>query len=157
MSKKNLTEKFLSKAFLAVVIVLAFCISGEAQIKTRLTPLGNLVAGIQERADNLVYISEQDWDVNVFIIGRNISVLNSETFLAANPFIAFEPIEEIDVEFFLARLEKRDAAWTNLRNYLEANLISLKVFKAGTVRREVYAVGLFQGHIVGIRAFAVET
>ena len=90
-------------------------------------------------------------------IGRNVLVLNIETFRATNPFIAFEPIEEIDVESFFIRLEKRDAAWTNLRNYLEANLISLKVFKACSVRRDVYAVGLFQGHIVGIRTFAVET
>jgi len=129
----------------------------QAQLKARLSPLGNLVAGVQERADNLVYISEEDWDVNVFVVGRNVSILNAETFQAANPFIAFEPIEEVDVDDFFSRLEKRDAAWTNLRNYLEANLTSLKVFKARNVRREVYAIGLFQGHIVGVRMFAVET
>lgn len=157
MSNINLTKKFWLKTFLTITLVLAFCVSGEAQIKTRLMPLGNFVAGIQERADNLVYISEQDWDVNVFVIGRNISVLNAESFRAANPFIAFEPIEEIPVDEFFTRLENRDAAWTNLRNYLEANLTSLKVFKAKNIRREVYAVGLFQGHIVGIRTFAVET
>jgi len=126
-------------------------------MKARLSPLGNLVAGIQERADSLNYISEQDWDVNVFVLGRNISILNAETFLAANPFVAYEPIEEIPVDDFFSRLENRDVAWTNLRNYLEANLTSLKVFKVRTIRREVYAVGLFQGHIVGIRTFAVET
>ncbi|MBA3632638.1 MAG: hypothetical protein H0W58_07500 [Acidobacteria bacterium] len=152
-----MSRKFLIKTFFAGVILLTVCASSEAQIKTRLSPLGNLLAGIQERADNLVYISEEDWDVNVFVIGRNISVLNAERFQAANPFVAFEPIEEIPVSDFFTRLEKRDEAWTNLRNYLEANLISLKVFKVGTVRREVYAVGLFQGHIVGIRTFAVET
>ncbi len=129
----------------------------QAQLKARLSPLGSLVAGIQERADNLVYISEEDWDVNIFVIGRNVSGLNVQTFQAANPFIAFELMEEIDVDAFFARLEKRDAAWTNLRNYLEANLTSLKVFKVGNVRRDVYAVGLFQGHIVGVRMFAVET
>lgn len=150
-------DKRFIKTFWAIFIVLMFCVSAQAQFKTRISPLGNLVAGIQERADSLTYISEQDWDVNVFVIGRNISVLNAETFLAANPFIAFEPIEEIPFDEFFTRLEKRDAAWTNLRNYLEANLVSLKVFKAKNIRREVYAVGLFQGHIVGIRTFAVET
>ncbi len=98
-----------------------------------------------------------EFRLNYFRFGRNISVLNIETFQAANPFIAFEPIEEIPVDDFFARLEKRDAAWTELKNYLEANLISLKVFKVRNIRREVYAVGLFQGHIVGIRTFAVET
>lgn len=157
MSKKNLIGKLWLKTFLTVAIVLVFCVSGEAQIKTRLTPLGSLVAGIQERADSLNYISEEDWDVNVFVIGRNVSVLNAETFQSANPFIAYEPIEEIPVDEFFTRLENRDAAWTNLRSYLEANLVSLKVFKVKNIRREVYAVGLFQGHIVGIRTFAVET
>ncbi len=152
-----MNRKILIKTFFAAVILLTVCSIGKAQIKTRVSPLGNLLAGIQDRADNLNYISEQDWDVNVFVIGRNVSVLNIETFQAANPFVAFEPIEEISVDDFFSRLERRDEAWTNLRNYLEANLISLKVFKACSVRREVYAVGLFQGHIVGVRMFAVET
>lgn len=151
-------DKRFIKTFLGIFVLLIVCaVSTQAQFKTRISPLGNLVAGIQERADSLTYISEQDWDVNVFVIGRSISVLNAETFLAANPFIAFEPIEEIPVDEFFTRLENRDAAWTNLRNYLEANLVSLKVFKAKNIRREVYAIGLFQGHIVGIRTFTVET
>jgi len=153
-----MSERKFIKTLSVIFIVLAFGVfTAQAQMKARLSPLGNLVAGIQERADSLTYISEQDWDVNVFVSGRNISILNAETFLAANPFIAFESIEEIPVDDFFARLEKRDAAWTNLRNYLEANLTSLKVFKAKNIRREVYAVGLFQSHIVGIRTFAVET
>ncbi len=153
-----MSERKFIKTLSVIFILLAFGVfTAQAQMKARLSPLGNLVAGIQERADNLTYISEQDWDVNVFVIGRNISALNAETFLAANPFVAYEPIEEIPVDDFFSRLENRDVAWTNLRNYLEANLTSLKVFKVRTIRREVYAVGLFQGHIVGIRTFAVET
>ncbi len=153
-----MSERKFIKTLSIIFIVLAFSVfTAQAQMKTRLSPLGNLIAGIQERADNLTYISEQDWDVNVFVIGRNISALNAETFLAANPFVAYEPIEEIPVDDFFSRLENRDVAWTNLRNYLEANLTSLKVFKVRTIRREIYAVGLFQGHIVGIRTFAVET
>jgi len=146
-----------TKTFTAIFIVLIFCVFAQAQFQKRLTPLGNFVAGIQERADNLVYISEEDWDVNVFVIGRNVSMLNVETFRAANPKILFEPVEDFDVDTFFARLEKRDAAWTALRNYLEANLTSLKVFKVGNIRRDIYAVGLFQWHIVGVRMFAVET
>ena len=153
-----MSERKFIKTLSVIFIVMVFGIfTAQAQMKTRLSPLGNLIAGIQQRADSLNYISEQDWDVNVFVIGRKISVLNAETFLSANPFVAFEPIEEIDVDTFFSRLEKRDAAWTNLRNYLEANLTSLKVFKVGNVRRDVYVIGLFQGHIVGIRTFAVET
>ncbi len=160
MSNKNLIEKIWLKAFLTTAVVMIFCASSaQAQMKARLSPLGNLLAGIQERADSLNYISEEDWDVNVFVIGRNVSVLNVETFRLANPQIFYEPIEEFDVDLFFSRLEKRDKSggWSNLRNYLEANLTQLTVFKVGDVRRDVYAVGLFQGHIIGIRTFAVET
>lgn len=150
-------DKRFIKTFSAIFIVFVFCVSAQAQFRTRISPLGNLVAGIQERADSLVYISEQDWDVNVFVIGRNISILNAETFLAANPFVAFEPVEEIPVNEFFTRLENRDVRWNELRNYLEANLTSLRVFKVKNIRREVYAVGLFNGHIIGIRTFTVET
>ncbi|MCA1623360.1 MAG: nuclease A inhibitor family protein [Acidobacteria bacterium] len=125
-----MSERNLTKTFLAMIFVMIFCaLSAQRQIRTRISPLGNLVASIQERADNLVYISEQDWDVNVFVIGRNISGLNAETFQAANPFVAFEPIEEIDVELLFSRLEKRDEAWTNLRNYLDAKFTLSAYFK----------------------------
>ncbi len=152
-----MSRKFLIKTIFAAVILLTVCSIGKAQIKTRISPLGNLLAGIQDRADNLNYISEQDWDVNVFVIGRNITQLSPANFQAANPFIFSEPIEEIDVEVFFSRPSLQTEAWTNLRNYLEANLTQLHIFKAGNIRREVYVVGLFQGHIVGIRTFAVET
>lgn len=152
-----MSRKFLIKTFFAAVILLTVCADGKAQFKTRISPLGNLLAGIQERADNLNYVSEQDWDVNVFVIGRNVSVLDTEIFRAAYPQILFEPIEEFPLDAFFARLENQNKSWTNLRNYLEANLIQLKVFKVGNVRRDVYVVGLFQGHIVGIRTFGVET
>ncbi len=138
-------------------ILLTVCGISKAQLKTRVSPLGNLLAGIQERADNLNYISEQDWDVNVFVIARQITQLSPANFQAANPFIAYQPIEEIDVEVFFSRPSLQTQAWTNLRNYLEANLAQLTVFKVGEVRREVYIVGLFQGHIIGVRTFAVET
>jgi hypothetical protein len=145
---------------LQILIVLALtALSASAQelTKTRISPLGNLLAGIQDRADNLNYISEQDWDVNVFVIGRNITILSPANFQAANPFIAYQPIEEINVEVFFSRPSLQTQAWINLKNYLEANLTQLEVFKVGDVRREVYVVGLFQGHIIGVRTFAVET
>ncbi len=152
-----MSRKILIKTFFAAVILLTVCSIGKAQIKTRISPLGNLLAGIQDRADNLNYISEQDWDVNVFVIGRNITILSPANFQAANPFIAYQPIEEINVEVFFSRPSLQTQAWINLKNYLEANLTQLEVFKVGDVRREVYVVGLFQGHIIGVRIFAVET
>jgi len=148
------------KILFLVVIVFAFSTaSASAQdfYKSRDFPLGNLLSGIQERSDSLVYISEQDWDVNAFVIGRNISVLDAEVFKQSNPKVLYETVEEFPVNDFWWRLEQKDYRWTRLRNYLEANLTQIHVFKVGDVRRDVYVVGLFDGHIVGVRMFAVET
>lgn len=145
--------------FLILMIFALSAASAAAQDfhKSRPFPLGNLLAGIQQRAGNLIYISEEDWDVNAFVIGRNITVLNSETFKRANPKLMFETVEDFDLETFFARLENNDYHWTILRNYLEANLTQIHIFKAGNVRRDIYAVGLFEGHIAGVRMFGVET
>ena len=56
MSKR----KFI-KTFSMIFTMLAFCVfTAQAQMKTLLSPLGNLIAGIQERADSLICISEED-------------------------------------------------------------------------------------------------
>ena len=148
------------KILLFILIVFALTASSASAqdfYKSRPFSLGNVLSGIQERAENLVYISEEDWDVNAFVTGRNVSLLNVQTFKAANPKILYETVEEFPVNDFFARLENQDYRWTRLKNYLEANLTQIHVFKVGDLRRDIYAVGLFDGHIVGVRMFAVET
>lgn len=145
--------------FLILVIFALTASSASAQdfYRSRPFPLGNLLSGLQERAENLVYISEEDWDVNAFVIGRNVSVLNAQTFKSANPKILYETVEDFPPEYFWQRLENQDYRWTRLRSYLEANLAQIHIFKVGDIRRDVYVVGLFDGHIVGVRMFAIET
>ncbi len=151
----------MSKKILLLILVIftltASSASAQEFYKSRQFPLGNLLSGLQERAENLVYISEEDWDVNAFVIGRNVSVLNAQTFKFANPKVLYETVEDFPPEYFWQRLENQDYRWTRLRNYLEANLTQIHVFKAGDVRRDVYVVGLFDGHIIGVRMFAIET
>ncbi len=107
-----MSKKILIKTFFAAVILLAAFGNGEAQIKTRISPLGNVLANIQDRADTLNYISETDSDVNVFVIGRNISILNAETFRAANHFLPDVLIEDFPKEIVMEKLGE------NLSNYL---------------------------------------
>lgn len=161
------------KILILIFILSVFCASAEAQTgaetlhtdgaaKTanfapEVRSVSALLAAIQRRAEPLVYISEQESDVNAFIIGRNIRTLNAETFRAANPKLLFEPIEDFDKATFFARLERQDARWTRLRRFLETRLEQIRVFKAGDRRRDIYVVGLLDGHIVGVRTFAVET
>jgi hypothetical protein len=148
------------KILLLILVIFALStvnVSAQDFYRSRSFPLGNLLSGIQERADNLLYISEQDWDVNAFVIGRNVQVLNVETFKSANPKVLYETVEDFPVDDFWWRLEQKDYRWTRLRNYLEANLAQIHIFKVGDIRRDVYVVGLFQGHIVGVRMFTIET
>lgn len=151
----------MSKIFLLLVLIVFVLItsvaSAQAPSKSQSFQLGNLLAGIQERAGNLVYISEQDWDVNVFVIGKNVSMLDTKTFRAAYPQVSSKEIEEFPLDVFFSRLEKQDKSWAQLRNYLDLNLTQIRVFKMGEIRRDIYVVGLFQGHIVGIRTFSIET
>ena len=151
-----MNKKILS---LFLLIFSAAAINATAQdfSKQRPFPLGNILSGIQERAENLIYISEEDWDVNAFVIGRNVQILNAETFKHSNPKVLFETVEDFSTDIFWQRLEQKDRRWTRLRNYLEANLTQIHVFKVGDVRRDIYAVGLFDGHIIGVRMFAIET
>ena len=143
--------------FILIFALAAASASAQDFYKARPFPLGNILGGIQERAENLIYISEEDWDVNAFVIGRNVSTLNAQTFKQANPKVLYETVEDFPVNDFFTRLENQDYRWTRLRNYLEANLTQIHIFKIGDIRRDVYVVGLFDGHIVGVRIFAVET
>ena len=151
----------MSKKILLFILVIftltASSASAQDFYKSRPFPLGNLLSGIQERSDSLVYISEQDWDVNAFVIGRNVQILDVGTFKSANPKVLYETVEDFPVDDFWWRLEQKDYRWTCLRNYLEANLAQIHIFKVGDIRRDIYVVGLFQGHIVGVRMFAIET
>lgn len=144
---------------LLLIITAMATVSASAQdfYKSRNFPLGNILSGIQERSEPLVYISEENWDVNAFVIGRNVSTLNTQTFKQANPKVLYETVEDFPVNDFFSRLENQDVRWTRLRNFLEANLTQIHVFKVGDVQRDIYVVGLFDSHIVGIRMFAIET
>ncbi len=94
----------MSKKILLFILVIftltASSASAQDFYKSRNFPLGNFLSGIQERSDSLVYISEQDWDVNAFVIGRNVSILNAQTFTQSNPKVLCETVEDFPVDDF---------------------------------------------------------
>lgn len=114
--------------------------------------LKTIVGEIQTKADSLQYLSEQTHEVNVFVIGRGITELDEQTFNDANPFINGMAIQTLDAETILDRQE-----WFELKTLLLNELMHLIAFKVGTVKLEVYIVGLRDGHIVGVRSLAIET
>ncbi len=110
-----MNKKILS--FVLIIFALA-TVSASAQdfYKSRPFPLGNVLGGIQERAENLIYISEENWDVNAFVIGRNVSVLNAQTFKQSNPKVLYETVEDFPVNVFWERLEQKDYSWRRQRS-----------------------------------------
>ena len=47
--------------------------------------IGNKLAAIQEIAEDLIFVSESDNQVNAYVGGRNITALTIESFRTANP------------------------------------------------------------------------
>jgi len=119
--------------------------------------IGNKLAAIQEIAEELNFVSESDHQVNVYIAGRKIITLTVESFRTANPQLQYETIISQSFDDVMQTQENFNPNWTALRIYLENNLLNLTVFKTGTIRREVFIVGLFDNHIIGVRSFAIET
>lgn len=115
-----------------------------------------LLDGIQNRARNLNYVSETDADVNVTIFGRDVQKLTTFNFALANHIGDDTTIETFPATQFFDNLDSAKGA-AILREYLSTNLSPLWAFKVGDIRRDVYAVGLFNGYIVGVKSFAVET
>jgi len=114
---------------------------------------------IQELAENVQFVSEQTHEVNAFVVGRNQTTLDANSFKSANPALQNETVTAGSFDDVISAQENRDlsGAWSTLRSYIEDNLSNVVLLKTGTIQREVFAVGLLDGHIVGVRTFAVET
>lgn len=125
----------------------------------------------EELADacrGLVFSSERDAAVEPFFseVSGGDFVLAMQEALGSK---TDRPIEEINFEDFFGKLEsvrdwygpeeKRNArGYARLRKVLAKNLASLRVFRAGTVRIDIFIIGKDgQGRIAGIRTHAVET
>lgn len=112
-------------------------------------------ATIQDLCEELIHISETDADVNIFVVGRNVADLTATNFRAANYLLPDAVIETIDFEDFIGA--QGNVQWLALGVFMQGQLEQLKVFKTNGVRREIFAVGLYNGIIMGVRTFAVET
>lgn len=116
-----------------------------------------MLDSIQTLATSCSFVSEQTHEVNAFICGRNQTSLTASTFKAVNPQLANETVTSESFDDVLSNQQDNNSNWETLRSYLEDNLSDLVLLKTGTIQREVFAVGLSGGRIVGVRSFAVET
>lgn len=126
------------------------------------------LALISRACEGLVYISETDAPVTPVDLGT-ADTINGEIILQRGGLEVGIEINEVEVDRFFAKLtaikegqsnsqKARAKKFLALGKILEKDLRSLKVYRFGRVRIEIYVVGLDDaGHIVGVRTLAVET
>lgn len=123
---------------------------------------------LRDAVKDLVYISEIDSPVIAFA-GGEAEALTQETILRHAGLDGDTPIEEVSFERFFARLtankdwygereKTRAKKFLGIKKLLEENLRDLKVYRLGSVRIDIYAVGIdANGRVIGIITKAVET
>lgn len=123
---------------------------------------------IERLCEGLIYISEADAPVRPFF-GQPIDTVTSETILQQAGLSPEAEIEERNFSHFFARLATikdwhgeaeiaRAKKFLELKTLLEENLTDLKVFRFGTRRLDIYAVGIDKDrNLMGVATTAVET
>ncbi len=123
---------------------------------------------LSELCKKLVYISETDAEIEVFI-GKKASAITTEEILIQTKSSPNVSVEEIKFEEFFLRLTKTQdwfgteqknnvAKFKELEKYLIENLINKKVFRIGKIKIDIYVVGLdAENNLSGIKTKAVET
>lgn len=131
----------------------------------RANTLPQFVGGIITRSAELTYITEQDSEVFVFYRNTPVKELTGAVLLS---LLRRPPGSSIQQEswskFFQLRSNNDPTGrWTILRQYLEANLTNVVVFRLPRddpygAQYDLFAVGLFSGNIVvGVQMFGVDT
>ncbi len=122
---------------------------------------------IEAACEGLIYLSETDAPVTAFAGMR--AVPDREKFLHQAGFSDDQGIEERSFSDLFARLtsvrewygdaeKERAKKFLELQKLLEENLYELKVFRVGSIRLDIFAVGVDKnGYLMGVRTHAVET
>lgn len=126
--------------------------------------LDSLVQSIVIGAQGLNYMSETDSEV--FAVYRNavIGELDGDVLKGVLRLPEDTLILGADWTGFFKQAASNDPSgdWSAMKTLLEGNLQQLSIFKIQrsapyTAQNDVLAVGLFEGKVVGIQMFAVET
>lgn len=127
-----------------------------------------LTERIAHACEGLVYISERDAPITVFV-GGPAETIDAHSIRAMTNAHEDAHVEEVAFEKFFARLTKFEAwhdemqrvqteKFLELQELLEDNLRDLKVFKIGAIQVHIFAVGLDNdNNVIGITTEAVET
>jgi len=123
---------------------------------------------IEQVCEGLIYISEADAPVRAFF-GKTTDTVTSEIIMQQPDLSPEDGVEERDFDTLFTRLSTikewhgeaeiaRAKKFLELKTLLEENLSDLKVFRIGTRRLDIYAVGTDKdGNLIGVTTTAVET
>ncbi|MFN6962212.1 MAG: nuclease A inhibitor family protein [Pyrinomonadaceae bacterium] len=127
-----------------------------------------MLKDLSRAAAGLVMISETDSEFVPFVSAEPVTDVRLEI-LRMSGRSASEPIAVEDAAEFFARRTliadrfgeiemKRAERFARLKETLDEYLTSLKVYRVGRVRVDIFIAGLDQeGYLAGVRTFAVET
>lgn len=113
--------------------------------------------------EGVIFISETDAGLEPFVEKQGAQ------YLRARPISSAEDSEEVSFNKFFDRLttrkewhtsadQKRTAAYSKIRKYLESHLTDLRVVRTGKVRIDIVVFGKTpDGSMAGFRTRAVET
>ncbi len=128
----------------------------------------NILSKISRASDGLVYISETEAPIKIFLCEQESNETIEKTLLRHTQTTDVQ-IEAISFDSFFERLttdkdrhnakeKERVKKFCALRQTLMDNLSELKVFKIGRVRKEIFVVGRDKDdRLVGVRTESVET
>lgn len=127
----------------------------------------HLFREIEAACDGLIYLSETDALVSAF--ASKMEAPDREKFLRQMGVAEDQRVEEASFSGLFARVtsirewygdseRKRAKKFLELQKLLEENLTDLKVFRGGSIRLEIFVVGVDkEGYLMGVRTTAVET
>ncbi len=122
---------------------------------------------IEGACKGLIYLSETDAPVKAFACMKPVP--DRENFLQQLGVAEDQSVEESSFADLFARLTsirewygdaetERAKKFLELQKLLEENLSDLKVFRVGSIRLEIFVMGVDkQGCLMGVRTTAVET
>ena len=146
------------KLLFTLILTLFVCCYAHAQSPPS---VDELLEGIKSRCSNLTYVSGTDAAVYAFIAPREVSAMSASNFIRANHYPPLTTIYETNYDDFLIAPIRLDENWQILKEYLDTYLLHRTVFtipiNARETQKEVYIVGLYFEHIVGVKTFEVDT
>lgn len=144
---------------LALMFLMSFAVVAQRGGREKITVSASLIQ-LEQLSGQLNYMSETDSVVSNYLAPLQANILTQEEFLRVSMLSPDTEITQVaDVDTWFANQARFDTngRWLALQTYMNSKFSNVVVYRVGTVQVLYYAVGLYKGRIIGVRAVAVET